>query len=111
MSWYHNDKHFYGDILLVSLASLMHWRRGNPIWLIYTVALTIFGLTIYDGLSILVPIVLWVPGRVQMAVLKLMVDVGCILYAGALLYALRSQEQIKRDIATLRSSRYINRPA
>lgn len=103
--------HFYGDLLLLSLSTTMHWRGGHPVMLIYAVVLTILGILFYDFINIGLCLVWRTLQGKQVAFLMLLLDCACIMYAGALLYAQRSQEQIKCDITTLRSSRFVNRPA
>lgn len=55
--------------------------------------------------SIVVPAWIW-PVSTSFTVLVLMLDVACMLYIAAVLYALQTHESIEEDLKMLRESRY-----
>lgn len=79
--------------------------------LTYLTAGVVIILVVYDTLGLLVPAWQWPIQLAGVAGLALLMDVAIMIYTGALLYAIRSDENLGEEIQRLRHARYPHQPA
>lgn len=99
------------DVALLASAGAMRWTAGRQVTLVYVTAGLVGLLVVYDTLGLVVPAWQWPVQLAGLAGLVLLMDVAIMVYAGALLYAIRSDEALGEEIQRLRTARYPHPPA
>lgn len=86
-------------------------RATNLRWksLLWTATLLVLWQVVVDFLALVVPALMWVAK--DGAALVLLMDVGCMAYVGAVLFAVQEQERVAGDLKRLGTSRYKLTPA
>lgn len=103
--------HCLADVALLVSAGAMRWTGGRQAALIYSTASLVIGLVVYDSLGLLVPAWQWPTQLAGTAGLVLLMDVAIMIYAGALMYAIRADASLGEEIQRLRHARYPHAPA
>lgn len=102
--------HFLTNLAIIAGAALVRWGKQRALFIRCTAVLAIVQVGV-DFVALVLPSMSWPLLAARETGTILMLDVACMVFATAVLYAQQSQLALREDICMLRESRYRFAPA